>query len=75
MPIGIIINALSVSVGGVIGMLFGSKVPEKIKTELIQIFGKGGQGSTAEERAMPDFFHGFGNDDGFQRSTAFQYAL
>ena len=39
MPIGIIINALSVAVGGVIGMLFGSKVPEKIKTELIQIFG------------------------------------
>ncbi len=39
MPIGIIINALSVAVGGGIGMLFGSKVPEKIKTELIQIFG------------------------------------
>lgn len=39
MPIGIIVNALSVAVGGVIGMLFGSKVPEKIKTELIQIFG------------------------------------
>ena len=39
MPIGIIINALSVAVGGALGMLFGSKVPEKIKTELIQIFG------------------------------------
>jgi len=39
MPIGIIVNALSVAVGGAIGMLFGSKVPEKIKTELIQIFG------------------------------------
>lgn len=39
MPIGIIINALSVAVGGVIGMLFGSNVPEKIKTELTQIFG------------------------------------
>ncbi|MBQ7796029.1 MAG: DUF554 domain-containing protein [Lachnospiraceae bacterium] len=39
MPIGIIVNALSVAIGGVIGMLFGSKVPEKIKTELIQIFG------------------------------------
>lgn len=39
MPIGIIVNALSVAVGGLIGMLFGSRVPEKIKTELIQIFG------------------------------------
>ena len=44
MPIGIIVNALSVALGGVIGMLFGSKVPEKIKTELIQIFGVCGMG-------------------------------
>ena len=39
MPVGIIVNALSVLFGGVLGMVFGNKVPEKFKTELIQIFG------------------------------------
>lgn len=39
MPTGIIINALSVALGGAIGGLFGNKVNEKIKTELAQIFG------------------------------------
>lgn len=39
MPVGIIVNSLSVLFGGVLGMVFGNKVPEKFKTELIQIFG------------------------------------
>ena len=39
MPIGVIINALSVAVGGVIGALFGHKLPEKFNSELTKIFG------------------------------------
>ena len=39
MPIGIIINALAVASGGIVGAVFGNKVPAKIKTELTQIFG------------------------------------
>lgn len=39
MPTGVIINALGVVFGGLIGGLFGHKVPEKIKTELTQVFG------------------------------------
>lgn len=39
MPIGIIINGLSIVLGGIAGALFGKWIPEKIKTELIQIFG------------------------------------
>lgn len=39
MPIGILINCLSVFLGGGIGALFAEKVPEKLKTELTQIFG------------------------------------
>ena len=38
MPIGIIVNALAVAAGGLVGALFGNKVPVKIKTELTQIF-------------------------------------
>lgn len=37
MPIGIIVNALAVAAGGLVGALFGNKVPVKIKTELTQI--------------------------------------
>lgn len=32
MPIGVIINALSVASGGVIGALFGHKLPEKFNS-------------------------------------------
>lgn len=39
MPIGVIINALSVAAGGVIGALFGHKLPAKINSELTKIFG------------------------------------
>lgn len=39
MPIGVIINGLSVVFGGVAGALFGNKIPMKIKTELTQLFG------------------------------------
>ena len=39
MPIGVIINALSVAAGGVIGALFGHKLPEKFNSELTKIFG------------------------------------
>jgi len=39
MPVGIIINSLSIVVGGLIGALFAEKVPVRIKTELTQIFG------------------------------------
>lgn len=39
MPIGVIINALSVASGGVIGALFGHKLPEKFNSELTKIFG------------------------------------
>ena len=34
MPIGVIINALSIAVGGVIGALFGHKLPTKLNSEL-----------------------------------------
>ena len=34
MPIGVIINALSVAAGGVLGALFGHKLPEKFNSEL-----------------------------------------
>lgn len=39
MPIGVIINALSVAAGGVIGALFGHKLPVKFNAELTKIFG------------------------------------
>ena len=39
MPIGVIINALSVVAGGVIGALLGHKLPEKFNSELTKIFG------------------------------------
>ena len=39
MPIGVIINALSVAVGGAIGALFGHKLPVKFNAELTKIFG------------------------------------
>ena len=39
MPTGILVNCLSVALGGVVGALLGSMVPEKLKTELTQIFG------------------------------------
>ena len=39
MPIGVIINALSIAVGGVIGALFGHKLPTKLNSELTKIFG------------------------------------
>ena len=39
MPIGVIINALSVAAGGVIGALLGHKLPEKFNSELTKIFG------------------------------------
>lgn len=39
MPIGIIINCLSVAIGGVIGALLSSKLPDRIRNNLTQIFG------------------------------------
>lgn len=39
MPVGIIINALSVAIGGVVGALFGHKLPPRINSELTKIFG------------------------------------
>ena len=40
MPVGIIINALSVAIGGVVGALFGHKLPTRINSELTKIFGE-----------------------------------
>ena len=39
MPTGVIINALSVAVGGVIGALVGHKLPSRLNAELTKIFG------------------------------------
>ena len=39
MPTGVIINALSVAVGGVIGALVGHKLPARLNAELTKIFG------------------------------------
>lgn len=39
MPVGIFINALSVASGGVVGALFGHKLPTRINSELTKIFG------------------------------------
>ena len=39
MPVGIIINALSVAIGGVVGALLGHKLPTRINSELTKIFG------------------------------------
>lgn len=39
MPTGVIINALSVAVGGVIGALIGHKLPGRLNAELTKIFG------------------------------------
>ena len=39
MPTGVIINALSVAVGGVIGALVGPKLPARLNAELTKIFG------------------------------------
>ena len=39
MPIGVIVNGLSVLIGGVFGAIFGSKLSHKMKTNLTLIFG------------------------------------
>ena len=39
MPVGIIVNGLSVVFGGIFGALVGHRVPGRLKTELTQIFG------------------------------------
>ena len=39
MPVGIIVNSLAIVFGGLIGVAFADKVPNRIKTELTQIFG------------------------------------
>lgn len=39
MPVGIIINSLSVALGGAAGAAFGHKVPEHLKTGLTSVFG------------------------------------
>lgn len=39
MPVGIIINGLSVALGGAFGALLGQKIPERLKKELAQVFG------------------------------------
>lgn len=39
MPTGAIIDCLAVLTGGVIGAVFGNKIPERLKTELTMIFG------------------------------------
>ena len=39
MPTGVIINALSIAVGGVIGALIGHKLPARFNAELTKIFG------------------------------------
>lgn len=39
MPIGVIVNSLSVLFGGVIGAFLGDKIPERIRTTLPLIFG------------------------------------
>ena len=39
MPTGVIINALSIAVGGVIGALIGHKLPARLNAELTKIFG------------------------------------
>lgn len=44
MPIGIIVNALSIVLGGTAGALFGNKIPEKMKADLTQVFGVCGIG-------------------------------
>ncbi len=39
MPIGVIINALSVVIGGVLGALVGNKLSDDFKTKINMIFG------------------------------------
>lgn len=39
MPIGVIVNAISVFIGGVVGALLGNAIPERIRTTLPLIFG------------------------------------
>lgn len=39
MPTGVIINALSVVFGGLLGGLFGNKLSEDFKTQINMIFG------------------------------------
>jgi uncharacterized membrane protein YqgA involved in biofilm formation len=39
MPVGVIVNAISVFVGGVVGALLGNAIPERIRTTLPLIFG------------------------------------
>lgn len=39
MPIGVIVNALSVAVGGVVGALMGNKLKDDLKENLTMIFG------------------------------------
>ena len=39
MPIGVIVNTLSIAVGGVAGAIWGSKLSQEFKEKLNQIFG------------------------------------
>ena len=39
MPIGVIINAVSVAIGGILGALVGNKLNEDFKTKINMIFG------------------------------------
>ena len=39
MPIGVIVNAISVFIGGVVGAVLGNAIPERIRTTLPLIFG------------------------------------
>ena len=39
MPIGIIINALSIVIGGILGALVGHKLSPKIKEDINHVFG------------------------------------
>ena len=39
MPVGIIINVAAVVLGGLLGSLFGDKLPEQIKSGLTTVFG------------------------------------
>lgn len=39
MPIGVIVNSLSVLIGGLLGALLGKKIPERVRTSLPLVFG------------------------------------
>lgn len=57
MPIGIIINVLSVALGGMTGALVGNKLPQKLKEEINLVFGicamGMGMGSVCLMKNMP----------------------